>query len=109
MIGTILNVSAIVFGGVIGLTAGKDLSPRVEHRIKMVLGVLTIYVGMKTVWQSINGSFFSVLKQVAIVLFALILGNVIGKGLRLQKQVNKLGEYAKNMFAAQTGGKPRRF
>lgn len=109
MIGTVVNVGAIILGGVLGLAAGKTLSPRVEHRIKMILGVLTILLGMKTVWQSVNGSFLSVIKQVAIILVALVIGNVIGKGLRLQKQVNKLGEYAKNMFAAQTAAKPPRF
>jgi uncharacterized protein len=109
MLGTILNVSAIAAGGVIGLAAGKTLSPRIEHRIKLILGILTIYIGMKTVWTSINGSFLSVLKQLAIVLVALILGNVVGKALKLQKHVNKLGEYAKKAFQSQSTDKPRRF
>ena len=98
MIGTILNVGAIVTGGVISLVAGRQLSPKVEHRIKLILGILTLYIGFKTVWQSIHGSFFGVVKQVAIVFAALILGNLIGKALGLQKNINRLGEYAKRAF-----------
>jgi uncharacterized protein len=109
MLGTILNVSAIAVGGVIGLAAGQTLSPRTEYRIKLILGILTIYIGMKTVWTSINGSFLSVLKQLAIVMVALVLGNIVGKTLKLQKQVNKLGEYAKKAFQGQSAEKPRRF
>ncbi len=98
MIGTILNVGAIVTGGAISLVAGKQLSPQLQQRIKLILGVLTIYVGFKTVWQSIHGSFFGVLKQTAIALAALILGNLIGKSIGLQKRINALGEYAKRAF-----------
>ena len=109
MIGTILNVGAIVLGGAAGLATKRIPSPRIEHRLKMLLGALTIFVGMKTFWQSINGGFFSVLKQVALVLAALIIGNLLGKALRLQERVNKLGEHAKNLFARPSGEPPQRF
>ena len=109
MIGTIINVCAIVSGGVIGLAVANSISPRVEYRLKMVLGVLTIYIGLKTTWQAINGSFGSVVKQVVIVLAALIIGNLIGKALRLQKSINKLGEFAKDTFQKHDPEKPRRF
>ncbi len=109
MIGTIINVAAIITGGLIGLTVGKQFSTRAEFRIKMILGVLTIYVGLKTTWQAIHGSFGSVVKQIAIVLVALILGNLIGKLLHLQKGLNKLGEFAKNVFQQHDPAKPKSF
>lgn len=109
MIGTIINVCAIVTGGLVGLAVAKGISPKVEYRLKMILGILTIYVGMKTTWSAINGSFGSVLKQVFIVLAALVIGNIIGKLLRLQHQINKLGEYAKNVFQKHDPEKPKRF
>jgi uncharacterized membrane protein YqgA involved in biofilm formation len=109
MVGTFINVAAIVVGGAIGLAASKQFSHRTEYRIKMILGVLTIYVGLKTTWQSINGSFGSVIKQIAIVLVALIIGNIIGKALRIQKGLNKLGEFAKNTLQQQDATKPKRF
>jgi uncharacterized membrane protein YqgA involved in biofilm formation len=102
MLGTIVNVSAILAGGVAGLATRRTPSPALERRIKMILGVLTIYVGLKTVWQSVNGPFLSVLGQVAIMLVSLVLGNAIGKGLRLQARLNKLGEHAKGLFARRS-------
>ena len=109
LIGTIINVAAIVTGGVVGLCVAKQFSHRAEFRIKMVLGVVTIYVGLKTAWDAVNGSFGSVVKQVVIVLAALVIGNLIGKALRLQKALNKLGEYAKNTFQEHDPAKPKRF
>lgn len=109
MIGTIINVTAIVCGGIAGLAAGKQFSPRAEFRIKMILGVLTIYVGLKTTWQAINGNFGSVIKQLAVVFAALILGNLIGKLLHFQKGLNRLGEYAKKVFDQHDPARPKRF
>ena len=106
LIGTIINVAAIVTGGVAGLCVAKQFSHRAEFRVKTALGVLTIYVGLKTAWDAIDGSFGSVVKQVVIVLAALVIGNVIGKALRLQKGLNKLGEYAKKRFM-EAGQEPR--
>ena len=108
MMGTILNVGAIVTGGVASLLAGKQLSPKVQQRIKIILGVLTIYIGFKTFWLGIHGTLLQVLKQTGIVLAALIAGNLIGKALRLQKWINRLGEQAKTAFHDDTT-KPRRF
>ena len=109
MFGTILNVGAIIGGGVIGLAAGRQLSPGTEFRIKMILGLITIYLGITTTWQVINGSFGQVVKQVFIALLALVLGNVVGKALRLQRGINRLGEYARERFQAGAGEGPNRF
>jgi uncharacterized membrane protein YqgA involved in biofilm formation len=109
MVGTILNVGAIVTGGTISLVAGRQLSATVQQRIKIILGALTIYVGFKTVWQGIHGTFFQVIKQIAIVFAALIIGNVIGKVLGLQKRINRLGEHAINAFYDESSEKPKRF
>src|SRR5688500_16632954 len=103
MFGTIINVCAIAAGGMVGLVVAKGISPKAEHRLKLILGIVTIYVGMKTTWSAINGPFGSVVKQIVIVMAALVIGNIIGKVLRLQKGINQLGEYAKNVFNKQIG------
>jgi uncharacterized membrane protein YqgA involved in biofilm formation len=109
MIGTVLNVGTIILGGVIGLTAGRQLSPKIEYRIKLTLGVITIWLGMKATWASVNGSFGQVVKQIVIILAALVIGNVLGKLLGLQKQLNRLGEYAKQKFQGEAAGNQRNF
>jgi uncharacterized protein len=109
MIGTLVNVAAIIGGGTIGLLVAKELSVGVQQRIKMILGILTIYIGFKTVWVSIHGSFFGVAKQIVIALLALVIGNAIGKGLGLQRQVNRLGAHAKETVSKESDRKPRTF
>jgi uncharacterized membrane protein YqgA involved in biofilm formation len=104
--GTILNAAAILIGGTIGLTVAKDLSSANQMRLKIAMGVFTIWVGLATTWSSVNGSFGQILRQLAIVMLALVLGNLTGKLLRLQKALNRLGQYARDRFA-QAGSTDR--
>jgi len=109
MLGTILNTGAILAGGAVGLAVRKQFSPKAERRIKLILGVVTIYVGMSTFLKSFPGGFWNMGKHVLLVCAALVIGNLIGKILGLQKRLNGLGEYAKKAFAAQTPDNPKRF
>lgn len=99
MIGTLLNAAAIVTGGAVGLTVGREISPLNQQRLKIALGVLTVYAGLSLTWTSVSGPFLSVIKQLMIVILAMMLGNFTGKLLGLQKALNHLGQYAKNQFA----------
>lgn len=108
MIGTILNAAAIVAGGVVGLTTTRQLSPVNQTALKILLGVFTTYVGLSMVWQGLNGAFLQVLKQLGIVLLALILGNLTGKLLRFQKSLNRLGRFAREKLSAARPDSPHR-
>jgi uncharacterized membrane protein YqgA involved in biofilm formation len=108
-LGTILNAVGILLGGLAGLTVAKQLSPKRQLLIKSLLGIFTVYVGLKMAWENINGSFGSVLKQIAIVLVSLVIGNLIGKLLCLQKGVSYLGRIATEKFASADTSKPNRF
>jgi len=99
MIGTLLNVAAILTGGIIGLTVAKNLSTKVQQRLKFLLGAFIVYAGFSLVWNSIGGSFGRVVKQLGIVMLALILGHATGKLMRLQKGMNRLGQYARERFS----------
>jgi hypothetical protein len=109
MIGTILNAAGILAGGIVGLTVSKQLSPPRQQVLKVLLGVLVVFVGLKTTWTSLGGSFGTVMKQLAIVVLSLMLGRLTGKLLRLQKFSNRLGEYAKKKIAGAGGADSRRF
>jgi uncharacterized protein len=100
MVGTIINAAAILIGGVAGLTARKQIPPVHQTALKVLLGAFTVYVGLSATWQSLNGSFPRMLKQLGIVLVSLMLGNLTGKLLRAQKGLNHLGQFAKQKLAA---------
>jgi len=104
MLGTIINATAILVGGVTGLTARKQLPLAHQSALKLLLGAFTVYVGLSATWQGINGSFLHVFKQLGIVLLALMLGNLTGKVLRIQKSLNRLGQYAKQKISQAKPG-----
>lgn len=108
MIGTILNVCGILFGGTIGLTSSKALSAAAESQLKVILGSLTVFFGLRLTWLSLNGSFPHLLQQCVIVILALILGKMTGRLLHLQRLSNSLGHRAhEHILAAQASGSPK--
>jgi len=103
MIGTIANAAAIVVGGSAGVAARGQISAHNQRRIKVLLGAFTVYVGLSMTWTGMNGSFWQVLKQFGVVLVALMIGNATGRLLRLQRSLNRLGQFAKAQLThAQT-------
>jgi uncharacterized membrane protein YqgA involved in biofilm formation len=109
MIGTIVNAAAIVLGGLVGLAGTKTLSAGNQGRVKAVLGVLIIFFGLGLTWMSLNGSFVQVLKQIAVVVLALTIGKFLGRLLHLQKQSNRLGQFARDRIAELKLNDPNRF
>jgi uncharacterized protein len=108
VIGTILNAAGIVIGGAIGLVKLKPLSLKQQTWFKLALGVALVICGLCLTWASLNGSFLQVLKQLAIVIVALMLGKLTGRLLRLQKTSNRLGRYAQAKMLASKPGDARR-
>ena len=106
MIGTVLNVAGILIGGFAGLVRRKPLSRANESFFKVGLGVFTVFYGLRLTWISMNGSFLQVLKQLVIVVFALMLGKMTGRLLRLQKMSNHLGRQARECIATTKPGDP---
>ena len=109
MIGTILNAAGILIGGILGLTLRRQLTAATQVGLKGALGVLVIFVGLKTTWTSLGGGLWPVTKQLIIVILALTLGRLTGRLLRLQKSLNSLGQYARDRFARAGAEKPQRW
>lgn len=108
ILGSILNAAAILVGGIAGLATRKQLSPAVQSACRTILGVFTIFVGLKIVWDNLNGSFASFTRQFIILLLALTVGRLVGRALRLQKISNHLGQFARERIAVVASGqKPR--
>ncbi|HLX70076.1 MAG TPA: DUF554 domain-containing protein [Verrucomicrobiae bacterium] len=109
MLGTILNVAAVVAGGFAGLLVKKQLSASAQNYFKVVIGAFTVYFGLHLTWISFNGSIGRIVKQLAIVLLSLVLGNILGKLLRLQKASNRIGQLARERMERATPDNPQRF
>ena len=109
IIGTILNAAGILLGGILGLTLRKALSPPRQAALKGLLGVLTVYVGLKLTWMSLGGGMGQIARRLAIVLMALILGRITGRLLHLQTFLNRLGQHARKSINQASAGTPQRF
>jgi len=109
MIGTILNAAGILLGGILGMVLRRQLTPPTQIALKGMLGVLVVFVGLKTTWTSLGGGFGSVVKQMIIVILALSLGRLTGRLLRLQKNLNSLGQYARERFNKAGSEKSQRW
>jgi len=109
MTGTLLNAAGILVGGVVGLTARKAISPSTQQVLKVGLGALTVFVGLRLSWVSLGGGYSPVLKQLVILVLALTLGRFAGRLLRLQKFSNRLGQFAKDRIASASADQGRRF
>jgi len=87
MIGTIVNVIAVIIGSSIGLIIHKKLPERLVKVTFQVLGLFTIVLGIKMAFDSQN---------LLILIFSLLIGSIMGSGLKLndglEKQTEKLNK-----------------
>lgn len=104
MTGAFLNALGILLGSLVGLVSPGTIPFRTQLLIRNLLGAAVLFFGARLIWISVNGTFLSTLKQLGVALLALILGNVAGKLLRLQKLSNRLGRNAANVIAAAQKG-----
>ncbi len=109
VIGTILNVAAIVAGGLAGLFIRRQPSAATQSFFKVALGALTVFFGLRLTVLSLSGSLGHVLKEIGIVLLSLMLGNLLGKLLHLQKTSNRIGSLTRDRMLRATPENRERF
>ncbi|MDA7916214.1 DUF554 domain-containing protein [Verrucomicrobia bacterium] len=105
-LGTIVNVATILIGGTIGLIVHKQLSEKFQVGIRNFLGLLTFLVAISMIWAGVKKTdrHFSI---IGISLLSLVLGNVVGKLIGIQRRLNKIGADATTRLskAFQSNGK----
>jgi uncharacterized membrane protein YqgA involved in biofilm formation len=107
--GTILNALGIIIGALWGLAMARQFSSSTQLACRGLLGIITVFIGLRITLLSLSGSFLQILKQLAILVLALALGKMLGQLLRIQKTLNRLGQYASRRFAETKPGDPHRF
>ena len=106
MIGPFLNALGILLGALFGLAARKPVSRRAQEFFKTALGAFTVFYGLRLIYESVHGTFPACLKQICIAALAVVLGNWLGKLLRLQKISNRIGHHASTLLAAAQKNPP---
>lgn len=108
MIGPYLNALGILLGALLGLARRQPLATPTQRSCQSVLGGLTAFCGGQLLWLNVSGGAGHVLKQVLIAALAVILGNLLGKILGLQKMSNHVGKFAAQRLAVSDPKLPGR-
>lgn len=107
MTGTIINVIAILVGSLLALRRGPLFSVAAQQTLRLVFGIGCMFAGIHLVWLGIGGPFLKCLKQLLIVMLALILGRLAGRLLRLQKLSNRVGRFARSQLETPTASRAK--
>lgn len=98
-IGTLINVIAIIAGGIIGVTFKKYLKQRYQETILKILGLAIIVMALGSVLSNmlvINNDLSINTQKTTLMIISLALGALIGELIDIDSKFNKLGEYIKN-------------
>ena len=85
MIGTIINVLAILVGSALGLLLRRGLRQEVADTVTQGLSLSVILVGVQGMIQTTN---------MLLVILSMVFGGIIGALLQIEKRMNDLGAYA---------------
>lgn len=105
--GTIINVAAIVAGGLAGLLTRRELSAHRQRQLRILLGAFLMFIGSAVVWHGLGGSVRAILGQVLIIAVALMLGRWLGDWVPLQRWHNRLGQWARERIGQSQSQAPR--
>ena len=96
-LGTIINVAAIVLGGLFGLLFGKALKERHQQTLTMVCGVSTLFIGITGALEgmlTVEGAAV-VSGKALLVVILLALGGLIGELINIEAGFEKFGNWLK--------------
>lgn len=96
-LGTIINMGAILLGGVIGRLMGKAIPKRFQDILYMVCGVSTLFIGIGGCLQHMlvveNGALNT--QGTMMMLLSLTLGAVLGEWINLEQKLERFGDWLK--------------
>ncbi|MCU0576203.1 MAG: DUF554 family protein, partial [Desulfobacterota bacterium] len=91
MIGTIANTAAVVAGSIIGVSAGRHISEGLKKILMQGLGLAVVVIGLKMALSGLD-----LIPSVA----CLLLGALTGELMRIERGVERIGEYLKGHFGS---------
>jgi uncharacterized membrane protein YqgA involved in biofilm formation len=86
MLGTIVNVGAVIVGSIIGLVIHTKLPKRIITIVFQGIGLFTIFIGIKMALKT---------DYLLIMVFSIVIGSVLGELINIEKGINNLSEYLK--------------
>ncbi|HHY65401.1 MAG TPA: DUF554 domain-containing protein [Clostridiaceae bacterium] len=105
--GTLINITAIIAGGVIGIIIKKGIPERYKTTIMQAIGLSVIIVGISGALQGI----FTVTARGTLdrnyitgMILSLVAGSLIGEAIKIEDGLDRLGLWFQNRFAKNESG-----
>jgi uncharacterized membrane protein YqgA involved in biofilm formation len=95
MTGTLIDVAAIVVGGLLGIFLGRCLSDNLKNTVIAGMGLFTTAVGFEMFLKTENP---------LIVLGAIILGALLGEWWKIEEKIQSLGIWLEKRVAGESVG-----
>lgn len=92
-IGTIVNVIAIVVGGLIGLLLHKNFPEKIRQIVFQGIGLFTLVLGMQMGFKSENP---------LVLIFSILIGGIIGESLNIEGRLENLSEKLKRRIGSDS-------
>lgn len=96
-LGTLINIAAIIAGGLIGLLGGKIIDKRYQDTLMKANGVCVLFVGIGGAVEEMmtvsDGGLVSSGTMMIVVSFAV--GSLLGEWINLEKRMEQFGEWLK--------------
>ena len=95
MIGVLVNVAAVVVGGLVGILFRKGIPERVSKAVMLAIGLCTVYIGVSGM---LSGG------DTLVLIVSMVLGTVCGTLLNIDGGVNRLGQTIEKRFKSGADG-----
>lgn len=96
-LGTIINVAAIVAGGLLGKILGRFFSDRLQDTLNKACGICVLFIGIAGALEGMmsvsKGSLVS--GKTLLIISSIALGALIGELLNIEAGIEKFGEWLK--------------
>ncbi|RLD68160.1 MAG: DUF554 domain-containing protein [Bacteroidetes bacterium] len=87
MLGTLVNVGAVIIGSLLGLVIHKRMPEKITKLVFQAIGLFTLFLGFTMASKTTN---------YLIMIFSLVIGSIIGELLNIEKQISKLSDWLKS-------------
>ncbi|MDZ7673155.1 MAG: DUF554 domain-containing protein [Halanaerobiales bacterium] len=97
MIGTIVNVLAIIVGSILGFLVKGKLPERFQNIVIQGISLAVLIIGLQMAF-SVEST-----KGTLVVIFSLVIGGIIGEILKIEDRLEGLGEKIQSRFGNEDG------
>ena len=104
-LGTIVNVAAIVVGGLAGLLGERRIPERLQKTLMSAMGVSVLFVGVSgTLSQMLRAEGGALTVQGTMMILSLAIGAVLGELLDLEDRMERFGAWLKVKTKSESDG-----